>query len=139
MFPCKHIFDKKCLINKYIEFNKQGMGDDLFKQKVRAIQNLVNKIQLLKEKKVRAAEDVKGGENESSSRRLPNLNNIKALLKLDTTQKEQFSEAEESQLNLFNKGLCDFLDEQCLLCGKEIIKGTQIPFGEQNSMDWEVI
>ena len=139
MFPCKHIFDLKCLINKYIEFNKQGMGDDLFKQKVRAIQNLLNKIKILKEKKERAAEDVKSVENENSSRRLPNLNNIKALLKLDTTQKEQFSEEEESQLNLFNKGLCDFLDEQCLLCGKEIIKGTQIPFGEQNSMDWEII
>ena len=135
MFPCKHIFDTKCLINTYISLNKQGMGDDLFKQKVRAIQDLVNKIKILNDKKTRVMEEFKTGENESS-RRLPNF---KALFKGDNTQKEQFTEEEESQLNLFNKGLCGFLDEQCLLCGKEIIKGTQMPFGGQNSLDWEIL
>ena len=131
MFPCKHIFDSKCLIDTYIKFNKQGMGDDLFKQKVKAILNLVDKIKNLRDKKIKAS----SGETESS-RRLPH---IRALLKLDNTQKEQFSEEEESQLDLFNKGLCDFLDEECLLCGKEIIKGTQVPFGDQNSLEWEVL
>ena len=135
MFPCKHIFDTVCLIKKYIEFNKQGMGDDLFKQKVRAIQNLVSKVKTLNEKKMKANEEYKSGENESS-RRLPNF---KAYFKRDTSQKEQFTEEEESQLNLFNKGLFDFLDEKCLLCGKEIIKGTQVPFGEQNSLEWEIV
>ena len=112
------------------------MGDDLFKQKVRAIQDLVNKIKTLKEKKLRTMEEFKSGENESSTRRLPNF---KALFKGDSSQKEQFTEEEENQLNLFNKGLCGFLDEQCLLCGKEMIKGTQVPFGGQNSLEWEVI
>ena len=111
------------------------MGDDLFKQKVRAIQDLVNKIKILNDKKTRVMEEFKTGENESS-RKLPNF---KALFKGDNTQKEQFTEEEESQLNLFNKGLCGFLDEQCLLCGKEIIKGTQMPFGGQNSLDWEIL
>ena len=129
MFPCKHIFDKKCLIDTYIEFNNQGMGDELFKQKVKAILDLVNKINMLTDKKMN-----KNGENESS-RKLPNF---KALFKGDKNQKE-FSEEEESQLNFFNKGLYDFLDEQCLLCGKEIIKGTQIPFAHQNSPEWDII
>ena len=135
MFPCKHIFDKECLIKTYTKFNKQGMGDEIFKQKVKAILDLVNKINIFKEKKLRSMEGNKSGDNESS-RKLPHF---KALFKGDSSQKEQFSEAEESQLNLLNKGLNDFLDAQCLLCGKEIIKGTQVPFAEQNSLEWEII
>ena len=53
-------------------------------------------------------------------------------------QKEVFTEVEENQLNLFNKGLYDFLNEECLLCSKEVIQATQIPFPEQNSLDWEI-
>ena len=30
---------------------------------------------------------------------------------------------EENQLNLFNKGLYDFLNDEFLLCGKEVIQG----------------
>ena len=138
MFPCKHIFDLKCLISTYIEFNKQRMGDEHFKNKVREIQNLINKIKLLSEKKMKLIEENKIGESESS-RRLPNIKDIKALFKGDNTQKEQLSEGEELQLNYFNKCLCDFLDEECLLCGKEIIKGTQIPFSQQNSLEWDII
>ena len=74
-------------------------------------------------------------ENERS-RRLPNF---KALFRGDSNLKEQFTEEEESQLNLFNKGLYDFLNETCLLCGKETIKGTQIPFAQQNSIEWEIV
>ena len=135
MFPCKHIFDKECLIKTYTKFNKQGMGDEIFKQKVKAILDLVNKINIFREKKMRSMEGNKSGDNESS-RKLPHF---KSLFKGDSSQKEQFSEAEESQLDLLNKGLNDFLDAQCLLCGKEIIKGTQIPFAEQNSLEWEII
>ena len=130
MFPCKHIFDKKCLIDTYIEFNKQGMGDELFRQKVKAILNFVDKINILKEKKMN-----KTGESESS-RKLPNF---KALFKGDFNTQKQFSKEDESQLNFFNKGLYEFLDQQCLLCGKEIIKGTQMPFAQQNSSEWELI
>ena len=135
MFPCKHIFDADCLIKTYIEFNKQGMGDELFKQKVREIQNMVNKIKSLLEKKKKAKE---GGESESSRRLLHIRGEIKALLKLDNTQKEQLTEGEELQLNFLNKGLYEFLDEECLLCGKEVIKGTQIPFEKQNSLEWDI-
>ena len=136
MFPCKHIFDSKCLIQKYIEFNKQGIGDIKFKSKVKAISDLVTKINFLTEKKSRGSEDAKSvGSN--SSRRMPNL---KAYFRTQTTtQKEIFTEQEENQLNLFNKGLYDFLDEECILCGKEVIQSTQVPFLEQNSLEWEIV
>ena len=138
MFPCKHIFDTKCLINKYIEFNKQGIGDHKFKSKVKAITDLVMKITLLNERKNKGSEDAKSvGSN--SSRRLPNIK-LKNLFRTETmAQKGVFSEFEQNQLNLFNKGLYDFLDEECVLCGKEVIQGTQVPFPEQSSIEWEII
>ena len=136
MFPCKHIFDSKCLIKKYIDFNKQGIGDQKFKAKVKAISDLVIKINFLTDKKTKGSDDAKSvGSN--SSRRLPNL---KALFRTETNvQKETFTEQEENQLNLFNKGLYDFLDEECILCGKEVIQGTQVPFSQQNSLEWEIV
>ena len=136
IFPCKHIFDSQCLIKKYIEFTKEGIGDQKFKQKVKAISDLVIKINFLNDKKNKGSDDAKSV-GSSSSRRLPNL---KALFRTETTvQKETFSEQEENQLNLFNKGLYDFLNEECLLCGKEVIQGTQVPFSGQNSIEWEIV
>ena len=133
IFPCKHIFDSQCLIKKYIEFTKEGIGDQKFKQKVKAISDLVIKINFLNDKKNKGSDDAKSV-GSSSSRRLPNL---KALFRTETTvQKETFTEQEENQLNLFNKGLYDFLNEECLLCGKEVIQGTQVPFSGQNSIEW---
>jgi hypothetical protein len=35
--------------------------------------------------------------------------------------------------------LYDFLDEECILCGKEVIQGTQVPFSQQNSLEWEIV
>ena len=46
---------------------------------------------------------------------------------------------EENQLNLFNKGLYDFFNEECLLCEKEVIQGTQIPFANENGLEWEIV
>ena len=136
IFPCKHIFDSQCLIKKYIEFTKEGIGDQKFKQKVKAISDLVIKINFLNDKKIKGSDDAKSV-GSSSSRRLPNL---KALFRTETTvQKETFTEQEENQLNLFNKGLYDFLNEECLLCGKEVIQGTQVPFSGQNSIEWEIV
>ena len=136
IFPCKHIFDSQCLIKKYIEFTKEGIGDQKFKQKVKAISDLVIKINFLNDKKNKGSDDAKSV-GSSSSRRLPNL---KALFRTETTvQKETFTEQEENQLNLFNKGLYDFLNEECLLCGKEVIQGTQVPFSGQNSIEWEIV
>ena len=136
LFPCKHIFDSQCLIKKYIEFTKEGIGDQKFKQKVKAISDLVIKINFLNDKKNKGSDDAKSV-GSSSSRRLPNL---KALFRTETTvQKETFTEQEENQLNLFNKGLYDFLNEECLLCGKEVIQGTQVPFSGQNSIEWEIV
>ena len=140
MFPCKHIFDPHCLINKYIEFNKQGIGDQKFKSKVKAITDLVMKINFLSQNKIKDDSKSVGSNNSRSSKKLPYL---KSLFKLSETSvpKETFNEQEDNQINqinLFNKGLYDFLNEECLLCSKEVIQATQIPFSEQNSLDWEI-
>lgn len=125
MFPCKHIFDTKCLIDTYNEYNNQGLGDTLFNQKVNAIEKLLDKIDKLKG--IKTKND--GGKNEGNKKKAMSNQN----------QLDMISEQQESQLKIFNKGLFDFLDEECLLCGNEIIKSTQIPFPEQNSMDWEIL
>ena len=107
-----------------------------FKSKVKAISDLVMKINFLTDKKNKGSEDGKSV-GSSNSRKLPNL---KAYFRTQAVvQKETFTEQEENQLNLFNKGLYDFLDEECILCGKEFIQGTQIPFLEQNSLEWEIV
>ena len=134
MFPCKHIFDSHCLINKYIEFSKQGIGDQKFKSKVKAINDLITKINILSSNKMKDDTKSVGSNN---SKRLPN---IKGIFKSETLipKDVNFEQQENNQLNLFNKGLYDFLDEECILCGKEVIQATQIPFSEQNSLDWEI-
>ena len=51
---------------------------------------------------------------------------ISSILFLPTTQtfiSFVFQKNEENQLNLFNKGLYDFLNEEFLLCGKEVNQG----------------
>ena len=137
MFPCKHIFDSQCLINKYIEFNKQGIGDQKFKAKVKAITDLLLKINFLSSNKYKDETKSVGSNNSKSSRKLPSL---KSLFKNSdiSAQKEIINDQADNQINLFNKGLYDFLNEECLLCSKEVIQATQIPFPEQNSLDWEI-
>ena len=39
----------QCLIQKYIEYSKQGIGDQKFKSKVKAINDFVIKINFLNE------------------------------------------------------------------------------------------
>ena len=97
---------------------------------------MVTKINYLNEKKNRGSDDAKSV-GSGSSRRIPQ---VKGLFRSQTmAQKEVFTEVEENQLNLFNKGLYDFLNEECLLCGKEVIQGTQIPFANENSLEWEIV
>ena len=78
------------------ETRQEGIGDQKFKQKVKAISDLVIKINFLNDKKNKGSDDAKSV-GSSSSRRLPNL---KALFRTETTvQKETFTEQEENQLH----------------------------------------
>ena len=41
-------------------------------------------------------------------------------------------------LNDTIKILYNYLDEECLLCGQEMINSTQIDFGDENDLEWDI-
>ena len=140
MFPCGHIFDVVCLIDNYKEFNKHNLGDGQFKNKVKVITDLDRKIRHLRDKKQKSLEEeqkIKEIENLGALQKLKTLN-IKTLLTKDSN-KVQFSDEEEFMLRDTQKILYNYLNEECLLCGKEMIKSTQIDFGDEDDIGWELI
>ena len=139
MFPCKHIFDVECLIETYKEFNKHNLGDKNFKNKVKVITDLFRKIKHLKERKQKSMEEEQKSKEIESLGTLQKLKtlNIKTLLSKDI--KVQFSSEEEFTLKNTQKILYDYLDEECLLCGKEMVDSTQVDFGDEDDISWEVI
>jgi hypothetical protein len=140
LFPCKHIFDIECLIDTYIkfkEFNK--IEDKKFDQKITVIKKLSEKIEKLKLKKKKANEyenKTKDLESLGTLQKLKTLN-IKTLISKEI-QKDQFSKEEELMLNDTERILYNYLDEECLLCGKEVIESTQASFGEENDFDLDL-
>ena len=135
MFPCRHIFDPKCLIETYKEFNKHNLGDQDFKNKVKVIRDLNRKIRELNEKKQKSIEE---------EQKMKEIENIGALKKMKTLltkpiNKTQFTDEEESMLKGTKKMLFDYLDTECLLCGKEMINSIQEDFGDENELGWELI
>ena len=110
-----------------------------FKLKVKVINDLFNKINNLKERKQKSKEEVqktKEIENLGTLQKLKTLN-IKTLLTKEN--KVQFTSEHESMLNDTQKILYDYLDEECLLCGKEMIGSTQIDFGDEDDVKWQLI
>ena len=140
LFPCKHIFDIECLIDTYIkfkEFNK--IEDKKFDQKITVIKKLSEKIEKLKLKKKKANEyenKTKDLESLGTLQKLKTLN-IKTLISKEI-QKDQFSKEEELMLNDTERILYNYLDEECLLCGKEVIESIQASFGEENDFDLDL-
>ena len=140
LFPCQHIFDAEYLIETYKDFNKHNLGDKHFKIKVKVITDLNRKIKHLKEKKQKSLEiDLKTKEMEAFTtlQKLKTLN-IKTLLSREIN-KVQFTSEEESMLKDTEKILFDYLNEECLLCGKEMISSTQVDFGDRDDLEWELI
>ena len=140
LFPCKHIFDIECLIDTYIkfkEFNK--IEDKKFDQKITVIKKLSEKIEKLKLKKKKANEyenKTKDLESLGTLQKLKTLN-IKTLISKEI-QKDQFSKEEEIMINDTERILYNYLDEECLLCGKEVIESIQASFGEENDFDLDL-
>ena len=137
MFPCQHIFDVECLIESYNEFEKNKLGDQKFEQKVKVINALSNKINSLKEKKQKSIEYEQRSKEAENFGTLQKIKTIKSLLSKEF-QKVQFSVEEECMLNDTIKILYNYLDEECLLCGQEMINSTQIDFGDENDLEWDI-
>ena len=94
--------------------------------------NLLN----LGDKKQREIFEVKIGIIKDLSAKIKNmeLQKIKAFDK-----KEQFRNEQEFVLNNTKKMLYDYLDDECLLCGQEMIDSTQIEFGGDDKFEWDFI
>jgi hypothetical protein len=127
LFPCGHIFDTLCLIQIIIDYDKQNIGDELFKSKVNNIKSLRDKIIVLQEKRKKMIRE-------------KHLNNTNALISffnfMNKEQREEFSKEDEIQLKELNDNLYRLLKEECVLCGKEMINSTQIKLGEDDNKKW---
>ena len=110
LFPCQHIFDLQCLIDTYMEFNNHNLNNENFGVKIGVIKDLSDKIRKMEEKKSKALEG-----------------------------KGVFGNEEEYVLNNTKKILYDYLDDECLLCGQEMIDSTQIEFGNDEKFEWDLI
>ena len=114
LFPCEHIFDLQCLIDTYMEFNLLNLGDkkqrEIFEVKIGIIKDLSAKIKNMELQKIKAFD-----------------------------KKEQFGNEQEFVLNNTKKMLYDYLDDECLLCGQEMIDSTQIEFGGDDKFEWDFI
>jgi len=127
LFPCGHIFDTFCLIKILVEYDEQNIGDEIFKQKIKNIKALKDKIKILQEKRKKIINEQK----------LQNSNTFSVFFNfINTDQREEFSKEEEMLLKQYSDNLYSLLKEECVLCGKEMINSTQIKLGEDNNKKW---
>ena len=110
LFPCQHIFDLQCLIDTYMEFNNHNLTDPNFKVKIGVIKDLSEKIRNMEERKRRAIEG-----------------------------KEYCGNEDDFVLNNTKKMLYDYLDEECILCSKEMVESIQTDFGKDEKFEWDLI
>ena len=85
------------------------LGDKKFETKIGVIKDLSAKISSMEEKKSKAM-----------------------------ANKEKFGNEEEYVLNNIKKILYDYLDDECLLCGQEMIDSTQIEFNTDEKFEWDL-
>ena len=93
-----------------MEFNNHNLNNENFGIKIGVIKDLSDKIRNMEEKKSRALEG-----------------------------KDAFGNEEEYVLNNIKKILYNYLDDECLLCGQEMIDSTQIEFGNDEKFEWDLI
>lgn len=109
LFPCQHIFDLQCLVDIYMEFATYKLKDEEFKKKIGVIKDMSKKIKQIEDRK-----------------------------NLALIGKGQFDKEEEFVLNVSKKQLFDYLNEECLLCGQDMIDSTQIEFGNDERLEWDL-
>jgi hypothetical protein len=93
-----------------MEFNNHNLTDPNFKVKIGVIKDLSEKIRNMEERKRRAIEG-----------------------------KEYFGNEEDFVLNNTKKMLYDYLDEECILCSKEMVESIQTDFGKDEKFEWDLI
>ena len=137
MFPCKHIFDTQCLIDSYNDFSSHDLGNEQFLQKVKLIKKLKDKWDYLNTKREKALEEERKLKEQESEEKLDK----KKGGFFSTKPKDTFTAVEKANLKYLEQMLYQYLSEECLLCGNEMIKSIQVEFEEdfdQNMVEkWE--
>ncbi|MCQ2816893.1 MAG: hypothetical protein MJ252_06485 [archaeon] len=125
LFPCGHMFDEKCIIEKLHEY---GGFIPSVAEKMLKINDLREKIVKVENKKKEIAAD----DNKKDNKLLNFLNFTSNDKKQD---KKYISNEELKQLEDMKKNLSDILSEECVLCGDCMVESTQYKF-EGNKSDW---
>ena len=142
IFPCKHAFDFDCLINLLLYYDKKGIGDDKFKNKMLSIKSTLKLFQSVQDIINKSPLDKKGSLNLTNKAKSENV--IKGFFRNLTFRNSiennnyNYLDNEQKILNSKIGGLYELLNEECPLCGDEIILGTQTQFGNDNNMDWSI-
>ena len=140
LFPCKHAFDLDCIINLLLYFDNKKIGDENFKQKIKSIKGLLDILEKSQElKNAINPSDKKSSLNNLA--KLKNQNNLKGLQR-SFTDKNYINnldlDEENKILNSTINELDELLNEECPLCGNELILGTQTKFGDEDNNEWSV-
>ena len=141
LFPCKHAFDLDCLINLLFYFDNKRIGDENFKKRMRSIKGILDILEKAQEFKNRINPLDKKNSLRFSTRIQNNQNTNKALFK-NLTIKNNINnldlDKEDKLINSTMNELDELLNEECPLCGNELILGTQTKFGDEDDIEWNV-
>ncbi|MCQ2819416.1 MAG: hypothetical protein MJ252_19310 [archaeon] len=123
LFPCGHMFDENCIVDK---LNEYGVFINDLGEKMKKVKDLREGILKLESKKKEIAPEDKK-ENKFLS----------FIIGGNDKKQDQkgISSEEKKQLEDMKKTLSDILSEECVLCGDYMVESTQYKF-EGNKSDW---
>ncbi len=127
LFPCGHMFDEKCIVEKLKEY---AQFIPAVKEKMKKITDLINTVEKLENKKKDNVGEVDTKKD----------NKILGFLNLGAGDKKQdkklISNDELKMLEEMKRTLSDILSEECVLCGDYMVESTQYKFNEDHKTDW---
>ena len=139
LFPCKHAFDFDCLINLLFYYDNRKIGDENFKIRMDSIKKILKIFSSTQSlNKNLSILDKKNSLNIGGKQNI-----IKGFFKNLTMKNNAISEnfdleKEEKIVNNAINSLDELLNEECPLCGNEVILGTQTKFGDEESYEWNI-
>ena len=141
IFPCHHAFDFNCIINILFHFNKNETQNEHFKKKMATIKAILDATKEITNKKFLLLKKTSLNNDLNLPKR---QKQIKGFLRSFTVQNkinEYFDidmNNEDIIINSMLNELDVLLNEECPLCGNELIFDTQNKFGDENNNDWAV-
>ena len=138
LFPCRHAFDFDCLLNLLFYNENKKIGDDNFKKKMMNIKKIfkdieaMNKISFNLSKKKTVVNNISKNQK-GFLKSLTIKNNVE-----DYNKIEPLINSGNKSVDEMMEELDEILNEECPLCGDEVITGTQTKFGDEDSLEWNI-